>query len=281
MSGRILSIYTAMAEGLVVARRARVRAYPGVGLEGDRYASGTGLWSNDYKVSRDLTLFEAEVGDAVSAQVGCPIDYGVFRRNLVTVGVRLNSLVGKRIRIGDTVVEGTRLCEPCEYLQRIVGLPILPPLVHRGGLRANILTLGEIYEGDPISLNVPKIGVGIVVKREGRYLLGLRRGKRGNGTWSTPGGSVRPAETILACAVRELQEETGLVAERARVVSQAFNQLDDGADWKSVFVAVDVPGDAEPVLRETAKCAEWGWFRPNALPAPLFAPVTSLFLRSG
>lgn len=277
MSGRIVGLYTAIAEGLQVTRRERVRAYPGVGLDGDRYANGMGFWSKDHKVSRDLTLFEAEVGDSVSAQISSTLDYGVFRRNLITTGVRLNDLVGMRFQIGSIVVEGTSLCEPCEYLQKIVGLSILRPLVHRGGLRANILTLGEICQGDSISLNVPEIGVGVVVRREGHYLLGLRRNKSGSGTWSTPGGSVRTAESVLACAARELREETGLVAERARVVSQTFNRLEDGSDWTSVFVAVDVPGDAEPLLREADKCAAWGWFRPNALPSPLFAPVASLF----
>ena len=277
MSGRIVGIYTAIAEGLPVKRRERVRAYPGVGLDGDRYANGTGFWCKDHKVSRDLTLFEAEVGDSVSAQISSTIDYGVFRRNLITISVRLNDLVGMRFQIGSIVVEGTSLCEPCEYLQRIVGLPILRPLVHRGGLRANILTLGEICQGDSISLKAPKIGVGVVVRREGHYLLGLRRNKSGSGTWSTPGGSVRAAESVLSCAVRELREETGLVAERARVVSQTFNRFEDGCDWTSVFVAVDVPGGTEPLLHEANKCAAWGWFRPNALPSPLFAPVASLF----
>ena len=277
MGGRIAGIYTAMAEGLPVTRRERVRAFPGIGLDGDRYANGTGFWCKDHRVSRDLTLFEAEVGDSVSAQISSTIDYGVFRRNLITTGVRLNDLVGLRFQIGSIVAEGTSLCEPCEYLQRIVGLSILRPLVHRGGLRANILTLGEICQGDSISLNAPEIGVGVVVRRAGHYLLGLRRNKSGSGTWSTPGGSVRAAESVLGCAARELREETGLVAERARVVSQTFNRLEDGCDWTSVFVAVDVPGDAEPRLREADKCSAWRWFRPNALPSPLFAPVASLF----
>jgi len=89
--------------------------------------------------------------------------------------------------------------------------------------------MGEIRTYDPISFDVPQIGVGVVVKRGGRYLLGIRKGtERGQSTWSTPGGSVAPAETVLACAVRELQEETGLRAERARVVFQTRNRLEDG-----------------------------------------------------
>jgi 8-oxo-dGTP diphosphatase len=153
-------------------------------------------------------------------------------------------------------------------------------LVHRGGLRANILTIGEIHCHDSISLRIPNIGVGVLVKRAGKYLLGLRRGtERGCSTWSTPGGSVARAETVLACAVRELREETGLSGELPRVVSQAFNCLEDGRKWQSVFVAIDVAPKAEPELREPEKCAEWSWFEPKSLPEPLFAPVVSI-LRS-
>src|SRR5215469_7884502 len=277
MKGRVEAIYTAPSESLPVVRRDRTYARPGIRLDGDRYANGTGYWSGDNKVSRDLTLIEAEVIDRVCRQLGEPLEAGRFRRNLVSRGAKLNELVGKRFSIGKVVVEGTSLCEPCAYLERVVGRPILRKLVHQGGLRANILTMGEIRTDDPISFDVPQIGVGVVVKRRGRYLLGLRTGtERGQSTWSTPGGSVAPAETVLACAVRELQEETGPRAERARVVFQTRNRLEDGRQWQSVFVAVDVAGDGEPELRESRKCGGWGWFEPRSLPSPLFAPVASM-----
>jgi MOSC domain-containing protein YiiM len=274
---RVEAIYTAPSEALPVVRRDRTYARPGVGLDGDRYANSTGYWSGDNKVSRDLTLIEAEVIARVCRQLGESLDAGTFRRNLITRGVELNELVGKRFGIGNVVVEGTSLCEPCAYLERVVGRPILRKLVHQGGLRANILTMGEIRTDDPISFDVPQIGVGVVVKRGGRYLLGRRNGtERGQSTWSTPGGSVAAAETVLACAVRELQEETGLRAERARVVFQTRNRLEDGRQWQSVFVAVDVAADAEPELRESQKCGGWGWFEPRSLPSPLFTPVVSM-----
>jgi ADP-ribose pyrophosphatase YjhB (NUDIX family) len=278
VKGRVEAIYTAPSEALPLVRRDQTYARPGMGLDGDRYASGTGYWSGDNKVSRDLTLIEAEVIDRVCRQLGEPLEAGAFRRNLVSRGVRLNELVGKRFGIGNVVVEGTSLCEPCAHLERLVGRPILRQLVHQGGLRANILTMGEIHTDDPISFDVPQIGVGVVVKRGGRYLLGLRNGtERGQLTWSTPGGSVAPAETVLSCAARELQEETGLRAERARVVFQTRNRLEDGRQWQSVFVAVDLVADAEPELRESQKCGGWGWFEPRSLPSPLFAPVASMF----
>jgi len=280
MNGRVEAIYTAPSEAFPVVRRAQVHARPGVGLDGDRYSLGTGFWSNDHKVSRDVTLIEAEVIEALRVDRSGQCDYGSFRRNIVTRGVRLNELVDKRFRIGEVVLEGTSTCEPCAYLEHLVGRPILRALVHHGGLRANILTIGEIRCHDAISLRTPHIGVGVLVKRAGRYLLGQRRGtERGPSTWSTPGGTVARAETVLACAVRELREKTGLSGELPLVVSQASNCLEDGHEWQSVFVAVDVPPKTEPELREPEKCAEWSWFEPKSLPAPLFAPIASI-LRS-
>ena len=276
MAARVEGIFTAPAEALPAIPRARVLARPGLGLDGDRYAAGTGYWSGDRKVSRDLTLIEAEVIEGLSEEIGTAIGPGELRRNVVTRGVRLNDLVGVRFRIGEVVLEGTGLCEPCVHLQHVTGKPILRPLLHRGGLRANVLSVGEIAAGDAIDLDVPQLGVGVVVKRGGRYLLGLRRSWRGDGTWSTPGGEVRPAESVLDCAIRELREETDLDGERPRVIAQSTDVLDDARRWQSVFVAVDVAGRGEPRLREPEKHTSWGWFDPTALPQPLFAPVAAV-----
>jgi len=168
MNGRIEAIYTAPAEGLPVIRRTQVLARPGVGLDGDRYTLGTGFWSRDYRVSRDITLIEAEVIEALRDERGGLFDHGSFRRNIVTRGFRLNELVGKRFRMGELVLEGTSLCEPCAYLERQVGRPIIQALVHRGGLRANILTMGNIRCGDEFSLYVPQVGVGVLARRAGK-----------------------------------------------------------------------------------------------------------------
>src|SRR4029077_16021155 len=162
MKGRIEAIYTAPAEALPVIRRTQVHARPSVGLDGDRYTLGTGFWSRDHKVSRDVTLIEAEVIEALRDERGGLFDHGSFRRNIVTRGAKLNELVGKRFRIGELVLEGTSLCEPCAYLERLVGRSILQALVHRGGLRANILTIGNIRCDDEISLDVPQVGVGVL-----------------------------------------------------------------------------------------------------------------------
>jgi MOSC domain-containing protein YiiM len=273
--GRVETIQIAAGEGLPMRRHKHVMAVPGIGLVGDRYASANGYWSGDFKVSRDLTLVEAEVAEETSMSLGFEISAAELRRNLVVRGVRLNHLVGVRFRIGEVIVEGTSLCEPCAHLARVTGKRILRPLVHRGGLRANILVGGEIREGDRIRLGPAHVGVAAVVRRDGRYLLGRRIATRGHGTWSTPGGSPRPAESVLACALRELAEETSLIGANPRVIGQSSDDLEDGR-WWSVYVAVDVPRAAEPKLLEPTKSQAWGWFEPSGLPAPLFSPIRKL-----
>ena len=128
----------------------RVRAIAGVGLAGDRYATGTGRYSADAKVDRHITLIEAEEIEALDARTRIALAAGETRRNVTTRGIRLNELVGRRFRIGAVECEGTRLCEPCAYLADLLGRPVLEPLVHRAGLRARILADGEIALGDEV-----------------------------------------------------------------------------------------------------------------------------------
>jgi MOSC domain-containing protein YiiM len=152
--GRVEAIFTSPSAGAPPVRQPRVVATPGAGLEGDRYALRAGHWSPHPGAGRDLTLIEAEVIQALREECGLAFEAGALRRNVITRGVRLNDLVGLRFRIGSVLVQGARLCEPCEYLVQMVGAPILEPLVHRGGLRVDILTGGELVEGDRISLDV-------------------------------------------------------------------------------------------------------------------------------
>ena len=65
-------------------------------------------------------------------------------------GVALNHLVGRRFRVGEVEVRGLRLCEPCAYMEHMSGRPVRAGLVHRGGLRAEILTEGTIRVGDEV-----------------------------------------------------------------------------------------------------------------------------------
>lgn len=148
--GRVEAIHIAAQAGRPMQRVERIRVIAGVGLWGDRYAKDLGHWSQDRCVSRDLTLIEAEVIDALRLDLGIAIEPGATRRNVTTRGIGLNALVGRRFRIGTVLCEGTRLCEPCQYLADLLGQPILQPLVHRGGLRANILSDGYVQVGDMV-----------------------------------------------------------------------------------------------------------------------------------
>ena len=120
-------------------------ALPGRGLDGDRYPSGAGTFPTGPPGSA-LTLIEAEVCEAFDP----PLGPDQHRRNIVTRGIALNDLLGHEFTLGDVRCRGMRLCEPCTVVQRYAGRPVLRELVHRGGLRADILSEGEIRVGDEL-----------------------------------------------------------------------------------------------------------------------------------
>lgn len=129
-----------------------VRAVPGRGLEGDRYFSKTGTYSRHEGADRQITLIEVEALEALERDYRIVLDPGESRRNVATRGVAVNHLVGRRFRIGEVRLRGLRLCEPCSHMERLSGKPVRSGLVHRGGLRAEILTEGVIRVGDPVEL---------------------------------------------------------------------------------------------------------------------------------
>jgi hypothetical protein len=120
-----------------------VEAVAGRGLEGDRYAAGRGTFSGG--VGYELTLIEAETLEDLR------LPWERARRNIVTRGASLNPLVGRRFRIGRVECIGRRLAEPCAHLERLSGPGLLRPLIHRGGLRADILVGGPIALGDAVA----------------------------------------------------------------------------------------------------------------------------------
>ena len=142
-------IHIATAAGAPVRAVDAVHAIPRVGLDGDRYAYGRGHY-RDERVSRDLTLIEAETIEALRRRHGIALAPGETRRNVTTRGVDLNALVGHRFWVGEALCQGTRLCEPCQYLADLTGKPLVRALVHRGGLRADILRGGRIRRGDSV-----------------------------------------------------------------------------------------------------------------------------------
>jgi ADP-ribose pyrophosphatase YjhB (NUDIX family) len=268
-------IHLAAAEGAPMQSADEVLAFKGAGLEGDRYSIGAGFW-RDSKVSRDLTLIEGEALDDVQRSTGITLTPGEARRNLTTRGIALNDLVGRVFWVGDALCRGTHLCEPCRHLEELTGKPLLRSLVHRGGLRARLLNSAVIRVGDPVTAVEEQDGVGVVVLRGSKVLLGKRLAKHGYGTWSFPGGKPEPGEAPLVCALRELHEETGIDATNPRPIGLTVDGFRDSLEvFRTTFVRVDTT-NGDPVAREPDKTALWRWFDWRELPRPLFSPVASL-----
>ena len=148
-NGIVESIFIADAAAAPTRAVDAVLAIPGVGLEGDRYALKQGTF---YKPDpdRELTLIESEAIEALHREDGIELAAGDAPRNIVTRGVALKHLLGKEFTVGDVRIRGIRLCEPCSHLQRVTGKPVIKGLLHRGGLRAQILSEGTIHAGDQV-----------------------------------------------------------------------------------------------------------------------------------
>jgi MOSC domain-containing protein YiiM len=150
-TGHVLEIWTAAESGSPMQARESVSALPGKGLEGDRYWKAAGSWSDaEHKPDQEVTLIESEQLTWFRETTGQTLTAEQSRRNILTEGVELNPLVGKRFFIGEVEVEGMRLCEPCKTLQERTGLDVLPAMVGRSGLNCRILDEGEIRCGDPV-----------------------------------------------------------------------------------------------------------------------------------
>ena len=152
LSGTVATI--ALAEHATGDMRTvdHAQALAGRGLDGDRYAAKAGTFTpaNDTARGYDLTLIEAEVLDGLALPEGRTLGHAEARRNIVTHGIDLNALVGRRFRVGSIECLGQRLCEPCSHLEGLTTQGVLRGLIHRGGLRADVLSDGEVSTGDLI-----------------------------------------------------------------------------------------------------------------------------------
>jgi len=149
-TGSVVSIHVAPEAGAPMIGLPEARALAGRGLEGDRYALGRGYYSpKPSSGGRELTLIESETLDALG-ELGVKLTAAETRRNVATRGVPLNHLVGRVFRVGDVRVRGTRLCEPCRYLETLTREGVMSALIHRGGLHAQVLDDGVIRVGDAV-----------------------------------------------------------------------------------------------------------------------------------
>jgi MOSC domain-containing protein YiiM len=143
--GRVEGIFISAQEGDLPEPVESVRALAGRGLEGNRY-----FYDGDAPPGRALTLIAAEALAEGKAASGVPLGADESRRNVLTRGIDLNSLVGRPFRVGDVECYGVELCEPCRSLEGMTRPGIVKAYVHRAGLNADILTDGEIRVGDPV-----------------------------------------------------------------------------------------------------------------------------------
>jgi len=144
--GRVEAIHIAAEREELPHPVDRVEAHAGKGLVGNRY-----YWENGSASSGNaLTLIEAEELEAFAAESGIELTAAASRRNVLTRGIGLNALVGRRFRVGEVECIGVELCEPCSHLASLTHAEVLRGMVHRAGLNADMLNDGEIAVGDPV-----------------------------------------------------------------------------------------------------------------------------------
>ena len=148
-AGVVTAVFTAPESGADCISHDARRALAGVGLEGDRYATGRGEFSAPGRSGQALTVI-AEEAIAQAQANGARIDPATARRNVVTSGIELEPLIGRRFAIGTATLRATRPAEPCAHLERLTHPGVLRGMVHLGGIRADVLTDGDIRVGDGV-----------------------------------------------------------------------------------------------------------------------------------
>jgi MOSC domain-containing protein YiiM len=148
--GNVVSIHVAPTGAAPMKSVASAQVVVGRGLEGDRYYSKLGTYSNQAGSGRDVTLIEMEAIEGLKRDYQIQLGPGQSRRNIVTRGIALNHLVEQEFLVGDVVLRGTRLCEPCAHMEKLTAKGAMRGLIHRGGLRAEIVKGGTIRVGDVI-----------------------------------------------------------------------------------------------------------------------------------
>ncbi len=153
MNGVVEQILIAESAGQPLISVAEAELVPGKGIEGDRYFSANGTFSKSLlsKGDFEVTLIEQEEIRAFNVTTGLNYDNAMFRRNIVTSGIRLNALVGREFALGACRLKAIRLCEPCAYLSDLLSDQVMQRMQHKAGLRAIIRSGGAVFVGDKVS----------------------------------------------------------------------------------------------------------------------------------
>lgn len=153
--GKLLFIHIASSASEKMQELSVAELVKDKGIKGDRYYKGTGKYSHIPDV-RDVTLIEKEVLDALEQNQPPLQENSIIlkpnehRRNLTSIGVPLNYLVGKKFKVGEVILEGGRLNFPCKYLANLLKKPLLLPLYNRSGLNCKVVKGGKIRINDII-----------------------------------------------------------------------------------------------------------------------------------
>jgi len=147
-----LFLHPGTEPGEPMAAVASARVVVGGGLAGDRFFQGEGSIAKKRGPDREVTLIEAETIEALGREGKVVLGPEESRRNIVTRGIALNHLIGREFRVGSATLRGLRLCEPCKHLEEITRPGVLMAILHRGGLRAQVVEGGEVRVGDPIEV---------------------------------------------------------------------------------------------------------------------------------
>jgi MOSC domain-containing protein YiiM len=150
--GRVRFLHKTPRAFLPMRPFSEITLIAGRGIEGDRYVLGhqRGFYSQGPEDASQITLFEVETLEALRRDHGIELRPGEHRRNVTVEGVPLNHLVGRRFRLGETVLEATSLSKPCRHLEEILGKSIFDLLINRSGLNCEIIVGGVVRIDDPI-----------------------------------------------------------------------------------------------------------------------------------
>lgn len=142
----VVGLFVASATGEPMQLQDAVEVVPGVGIPGDRYATGRGHWSDPRWPDQELTLVEAELAEELG------VGPGDLRRNVVTRGIDLQNVIGRTFWIGTATLQGVRVCDPCRHVQSLTRPGLLADLTGRGGVRVAVTGGGTIACGDLLRL---------------------------------------------------------------------------------------------------------------------------------
>jgi MOSC domain-containing protein YiiM len=150
--GHLIGIFVTGRKSGPMQAIERIEAVPGRGLVGDRYFLKDGTFSAQNGPDREVTLVEVEALEGLDREYQITLLPAQARRNLLTRGVPLNHLVGHVFSVGPVVLRGIRLCEPCGHLEALTCTGVKKGLIHRGGLRAQVLEGGMLEIGGAVAL---------------------------------------------------------------------------------------------------------------------------------